>query len=69
MIKVEHKYLDNRGVDAIAFEASGDKDLKLLDMLYQIFVTKPETLQSYIDTNRFVVHVKGLSDESRKSQG
>lgn len=58
MIKVEHKYLEDRKVDAFAFEASSDKDLEILDMLFQIFVTKPESMQSFLDTNRFVVHIK-----------
>lgn len=58
MIKVEYKYLEDKKVNAIAFEASSLEDLKTLDLLFENMSINLKLPSSYLSTTRFVVHFK-----------
>lgn len=60
MIKLEHTILHKRGIIAFAAEASSEKDLQTLDILYQALSDKPNISAGYINSNRLVFHVSGM---------
>jgi hypothetical protein len=65
MIKVEHEVNPEKGVLAIAFEASADADLPFLDALMEM-ATSPEKYRlqaGFSKTNRLIVHVTGFLKE------
>lgn len=63
MIKLEHTLFKNRGIVAFAAEASNEKDLPTLDLLYQSLANLPNIEVGFINSKRLGFQVKGLDPE------
>lgn len=68
MIKLEHNIFYKRGVVAFAAEASSDKDLPALDLLYQSLVGKQNIECGYIHGRRLGFQISGLPDDIFKNE-
>lgn len=57
-IKVEMKKFEDKKIIAIAFEASREDDLELLDILHTALLGDYPIKGGYASSNRIVVHIK-----------
>lgn len=60
MIKLEHTIFHKEHTVAFAAEASSDKDLVALDLLFKALEGKAGLKLGYINSRRLVIHVDGL---------
>lgn len=58
MIKLEHKFLEDKNVAAIALEASSDKDLDVLDALRELLTSGQVPKAGFVSSTRLVLHYK-----------
>jgi hypothetical protein len=68
MIKLEHTIFHKRGVVAFAAEASSDKDLPALDLLYQSLTGKTNISCGFVTGRRLVFQVSGLDECTFKNE-
>jgi hypothetical protein len=64
MVKAELQKNPEKRVVAIAFEASRDEDLEVLDAIHDVIVGDFEKRVGYINSRRFVVQVKVSQEEA-----
>lgn len=68
MIKAETNIFYKRGVVAIAFEASSDKDLPDLDLLFATLSNRSGVTGSYLNSKRFVLHISDMPESFFKNE-
>jgi hypothetical protein len=66
MVKVETKEFEDKGIIAIAFEASRDEDLDTLDIIRVAMLGEHPKQGGYASSHRLVVHVKKELEEQSK---
>ena len=66
MIKAELQKNPEKRLVAIAFEASKEEDLEVLDTIHEVIMGDFEKRSGYVNSRRFVVHVK-VSEEEAES--
>lgn len=64
MVKAELQKNPEKRLIAIAFEASREEDLEVLDTIHQVIVGDFEKRAGYVNSRRFVVHVKVSQEEA-----
>lgn len=59
-VKVEMEKDEARGIVALAFECSTEQDHEILDAVRVAILGPQEKTGGYINSNRFVVHIKEI---------
>lgn len=60
MIKLEHKFLPEKGILAFKAEASREEDLKTLDLLMEAIFTNRTMKAGFSKSDTLIVHVEGM---------
>lgn len=58
MVKAEMQRDEAKGIVALAFECSREEDHEILDAIRVAILGDQEKTGGYLDSNRFVVHIK-----------
>ena len=58
MVKVEMEKDDVKGIIKLAFECSRDEDHEIIDAVRVAILGDHEKSGGYINSNRFIVHIK-----------